>query len=1094
MIDLKRILTTLTFLFGVLCVSFSQKPEGRFVPNVGQIPTIEHKPNSEVLFSVENQQISITPNSIVYTTDNKGAHFLKQDSIFKDRIDHLNFDTTNFSFSDHSKYECQQVRMTFLNANEEVKIKYGIQASDYLNVYNGASNGVFDKIPLYKDFEVTEMLEGISVKYYFKGTDLKYDIIVDPYADPSELTMSWQGADTVFLRNSKELSIRTKFKEWSEQIPMAYQVINGQIVSIPIHYEIQQNGSIVLTSFNLGDYDKSLPLVIDPWVTNYGGDAEDLGIEVTVDEEGFVYMTGSTESIAAMAEDGFQMVYGTGIDAFLAKFSPEGERMWATYYGGTGEDRGMGVVIDSEGDVYMGGATKSGTGIATPGTFQPTYSGGSFDGFLVKFDSDGSRLWGTYYGQESEDFVMNIGVDEFDHVYMGGYTLSESGLAADGHQDFFGGFTDAFLVRFTPDGDRDWATYYGGIYAEIIHDIHCDGFGHVYVGGVTTSPDLISTPGTLQPVHGGGQDAFIVKFEVTGEREWGSYFGQLWVERGDAVTTDDNGDVYLVGKTTAPDGTATEDAFQTEIGGYSDAFILKLDSNCFRYWSTYIGGDYTDYAFAADIDPITQDVVVFGETSSSDFPVSPCATNDELMGDKNAFVSRFTGDGDLVCSSYYGVVNEEENVGAVHDCWVYIVGTTQGAFEDPDAHQPFSGGEKDAFLSRVHLASCEDTIPDLIEFEQTQINVTSCDPCNGEATIDISSFCLLPDALKSYSWSNGHEETLTTSNSSTIDGLCGGTYWVVVTLNCDQVDTFYFDIENEEGVLADFDVNPATLEACVGDVFEFENTSVSESGEISSVLWSFGDGDFSGEENPTHVFESEGIYEVQLTVGNDFECEDSLIKMIEIFPDYEINMDTSICSGQEYLLPNGEWLTVENNVSLQFDLLSVHGCDSLIDLQINVLENDYSESEIEIDSGETYFFNEEEYVIHSDTTFTDQLLNASGCDSTIMTHLIVIPPPIDTLEVSTKLVVPNIFSPDNDMANNTFFFPSENVGQFECIITNRWGQVVFRFDDIEDQWIGTHWNGESECPEGVYFYHYTGKFENNKPFKGQGTVQLVRRN
>jgi hypothetical protein len=306
------------------------------------------------------------------------------------------------------------------------------------------------------------------------------------------------------------------------------------------------------------------------------------------------------------------------------------------------------------------------------------------------------------------------------------------------------------------------------------------------------------------------------------------------------------------------------------------------------------------------------------------------------------------------------------------------------------------------------------------------------------------------------------------------------------------VDTFYFDIENEEGVLADFDVNPATLEACVGDVFEFENTSVSESGEISSVQWSFGDGDFSDEENPTHVFESEGIYEVQLTVGNDFECEDSLMKIIEIFPDYEINKDTSICSGQEYLLPNGEWLTVENNVSLQFDLLSVHGCDSLIDLQINVLENDYSESEIEIDSGETYLFNGEEYVIHSDTTFTDQLLNASGCDSTLVTYVIVIPPPIDTSVVPTKLLAPNIFSPDNDMVNNTFFFPSENVVKFECIVTNRWGQVVFRFDDIEDQWKGTRWNGEKECPEGVYFYHFTGEFENNESFKGQGTVQLVR--
>jgi hypothetical protein len=259
-------------------------------------------------------------------------------------------------------------------------------------------------------------------------------------------------------------------------------------------------------------------------------------------------MSGEIYSSAAIAEAGFQMVFGGGSsDSFLAKFSEGGLRLWATYYvGSTGlRERGNGVATDSDGNVYVGGPTGNTESIATVVAYQPDYGGGLFDGYIAKFDSTGTRLWATYFGGPGEDYAMNIGVDIFDNSYIVGYTFSESDIAFDGHQMDLGGFSDGFLVQFDPDGNREWATYYGGINAELMHDVESDKFGNIVMIGVITSDEQISNPGTFQEDFAGGQDAFLVKFQQDGTRIWGTYYGQIWVERVDAVTTDTSANIYI---------------------------------------------------------------------------------------------------------------------------------------------------------------------------------------------------------------------------------------------------------------------------------------------------------------------------------------------------------------------------------------------------------------------------------------------------------------------------------------------------------------------------------------------------------------------
>lgn len=142
--------------------------------------------------------------------------------------------------------------------------------------------------------------------------------------------------------------------------------------------------------------------------------------------------------------------------------SAQNYRLWATYYGGADQDAGYKISTDASGNVYMTGQTSSATGIATAGAFQNTYGGG-VDAYLVKFDGAGNRLWATYYGGSGADFGYGVKTDAAGNIYLTGYTESTSGIATVGaHQTVYGGSNDAFLVKFDSNGNRLWGTYYGG--------------------------------------------------------------------------------------------------------------------------------------------------------------------------------------------------------------------------------------------------------------------------------------------------------------------------------------------------------------------------------------------------------------------------------------------------------------------------------------------------------------------------------------------------------------------------------------------------------------------------------------------------------
>ena len=456
------------------------------------------------------------------------------------------------------------------------------------------------------------------------------------------------------------------------------------------------------------------------WGTYYTGtgqvwpNGEERGNSCITDAAGNVYMVGFTSSNSDIATAGAHqtvyaggpIVFGTGgYDAFLVKFNSSGVRQWATYYGGSQDDMGISCAVDASGNVYMIGSTSSTSGIATAGAHETTIN----DGFLVKFNSNGVRQWGTYFEGNGNACTT----DASGNIYIVGLTNSTSGIATAGaHQTVMSGSGDAFLVKFNSSGVRQWGTYFGGPFnggSANETGISCatDASGNIYMVGKTPSNSGIATVGAHQTA-GGTQffDAFLVKFNSTGVIQWGTYYDGLGDTQPNSCATDASGNVYMAGQVfqeLLPDsGISTPGAHQTTYGGgFTDAFLVKFDPNGVRQWGTYYGGSSVEEGTSCAIDP-SGNVYMAGHTGSTT-GIATAGAHQTVFGGGGL-------DGFLVCFNSSGVRQSGTYYGEcfVSDCAtdasgnVYMAGitTSSSGIATAGAHQTANGnsGYNDAFL------------------------------------------------------------------------------------------------------------------------------------------------------------------------------------------------------------------------------------------------------------------------------------------------------------------------------------------------------------------------------------------------------------
>lgn len=439
--------------------------------------------------------------------------------------------------------------------------------------------------------------------------------------------------------------------------------------------------------------------------TYFGGAAADYAYGAATDKFGSIYITGQTNSTNNIATPGaYRTNPGSSQDAFLAKFNAAGTRIWATYLGGPGPENGYSVATDNEGNVYIAGETSNSPNIAT-GTGWQLSNGGGYDAYLAKFNANGTLLWSTYYGGTGADYGRSVITDSQGNVYLAGNTASTNAIATTGaHQSALGGGTDAFLVKFNKDGVRQWATYYGGTGTESGFGLAVDTHDNIYLTGLTGSTGNIATSGIFQSTKDAGNDAYLVKFNSNGVRQWGTYFGGNNSDNSTSVTVDLEDNVYISGNTSSTNQIASTGCHQAVNNGNTDAFLAKFNSNGARLWSTYYGGEGTDNGRHVHTDN-NGFVYLSGSTAST----TAIATADGIQpvygGNTDAYVIKFSKNGERRWGTYFGGDQTDIASATVTDArgLVYMTGATQSLqLATPNSFQyQYGGGSNDAFFMKI---------------------------------------------------------------------------------------------------------------------------------------------------------------------------------------------------------------------------------------------------------------------------------------------------------------------------------------------------------------------------------------------------------
>ena len=503
-------------------------------------------------------------------------------------------------------------------------------------------------VPTYSKVKYTGVYPGVDLVYYGNQRRLEYDFNVATGADPGVIRLAFEGARRMEIDGRGDLLLRTEVGLVSMKRPIAYQESGGVRREVASRYVIRGRDSV---SFDLSEYDRGLPLVIDPvlvYSTFAGGTGDDAARAIAVDSAGNAYVTGHTLSINYPATPGaFQTgtteqldLFGFGLgDVFITKLNSAGNGViYSTYIGGQGYDEGRGIAVDAAGSAYVAGITTSTEDFpVTPGAFQPTAPPvitGSLiaDAFVAKLNPSGNGLtYSTRLATSGNDEATAVALDAAGAAYVTGLTDSPTfPLTAGAHQPASGGYIDAFLTKLNPAGSAlVYSTYFGGTNADYSRAIAVDANGAAVVTGSTESSNLPVTPGAIQTSTTDGSDAFVAKWGAAGALVYSTLLGGMGDDSGYGVAVDGSGNAYVTGYTESGNFPVTQGAYQTVIGslGYAefDAFVSKVNPlGTQLVYSTYLG---TPNKSGGDVGSgiavnAAGEAFVSGSTDSADFPVT----------------------------------------------------------------------------------------------------------------------------------------------------------------------------------------------------------------------------------------------------------------------------------------------------------------------------------------------------------------------------------------------------------------------------------------------------------------------------------------
>lgn len=867
--------------------------------------------------------------NILYKADvNCGAVFLEKNCLtfaFKDMkaIDKI-FEYKHIPRQKNLKPEpedyiinCHAYKIKFLNCDTDASISADNKCEGFYNFFMGADSSKWTShINSYRKVYYSDLYEKTDLRIYENNSHLKYDIVLHPGADAENIKFLYDGVDSIFIRDNN-LIIKTSVNEITELSPEAFQIINGNKISVPCAYSLQD---AVLSFVFPEGYDKSEDLIIDPTLvfsTYSGSTADNWGFTATYDTSGCVYSGGITFGtgypVSAGAYQvnfagGDPMSWMGGCDIAIIKYNATGtQRLWASYLGGSGEDLPHSMIVNNSNQLVIYGTTGSSNFPVTLGAYDQSFDGGTAVGYdqgSIQF-SQGIDIYVSK--------ISNDGTQLLASTYVGG-------TANDGLND------PSVLAYNYGDGARG--------------EIMTDDNDNVYVVSTTNSVNFPVTAGAFQTTPGGGgQDGVIFKMNPNlSGMVWSSYIGGSGADAVYGIVLDDNNNAYITGGTSSANFPATAGALHTAyIGGQSDGFISEINQNGSSILkSTYYGSDMYDQSYNIATGNGGK-IYVYGQTAKTGSTFIYNATWATPSGGQ--FISKMEPDlSTLIWSTAFGTgiggPDISPNAFCVDNCeHIYLsgwggylngFGGTSGLPVSSNAFQSITDGNDFYFLvidddasAMVYgsffggSSSADHVDGGTSRFDSKGIIYNAvCAGCMG-----YSDFPTTPGV-----WSN--------TNNST---------------NCNNaVIKFDFQLVGVTAVASGLPNDTG----CVPYIVNFINTSNGVSYE-----WDFDDGTTSTLTAPSHTYTIPGTYNVMLVAIDSATCNisDTTYLTIMAMPatTVDIGNDTVICAGDSLLLDAGNpgltflwstgdtcqtitvtdtgsyWVSVNNGVCFSYDTINI---------------------------------------------------------------------------------------------------------------------------------------------------------------------------
>jgi hypothetical protein len=690
-----------------------------FTENRGQVADLDHHPRPDILFTARSGDMSmfLGTHGLYYQFN----HLVYPKGYDEQRISEVQDIEEATQLRRQVKLETYRVSLMLTgNVNTHPHIRREQRSSFVQHFYLQQCPQGITGVANYGRLVYESVYPNIDWVIYANGDGLKYDFVVHPGGDPSQIRLKIADARGVQITSEGELLVETSLGNIREQAPKSY--IGDKIV--PSAFLQHADGSI---GFSVQAPANNRDLVIDPavlWATYYGtGNSSEATFQtgnavygLSTDASGNVYIAGNTNAVFAsgatgMATTGAFQTSNAGLnDCYLAKFDASGNLLWATYYGGSGDDTGPNCAVDPSGNVYMAAWTATVSGLATTGAYQTSITSSgttvSPDVLLVKFNSSGVRQWATYYGGTLQESSAHCATDASGNVYLSGITASTSGIATSGsyHSSFAGGTgNDLFLVKFNSSGSRQWATYFGGTGNEINARCATDNSGNVLLCGWTASTAGAVPAGSFQSSFGGGtSDALLAKFNASGGLQWATYYGGSGIDQANHVIADGSGNVYLSGYTSSTSA-ISYNGFQSSSGGGNDNFLVKFSPAGARLWATYYGGSGAETGGYISTDNYNN-VFLSGITGSS-ANIAYNGSQSSIAGGFDAYLVKFDSSGSRKWATYFGGSGNDLPLACLADQQgsIYLAGTTASGsgLATSGAYQSSYGGNTDAFLAKI---------------------------------------------------------------------------------------------------------------------------------------------------------------------------------------------------------------------------------------------------------------------------------------------------------------------------------------------------------------------------------------------------------